>query len=307
VGNATFSHIPLSAASYAAAIEGLTRLDEHILRGDLEGPGGPSKFPPLYQSGVRYKREPRDVWRHIGDVMASGWGDCEDLAAARAAELRVSGEDENARVGVYQSGPRRFHAIVIRGDETMEDPSRKLGMLPHGRSPMGKLEGASMHDEKQAKRERHQQSRRMLRHCIKTFRREPIGTDGAWIGVGDDPLGGDPRVTFDLYRSGKGWSGIVRIPLQAIQGQTPKAIIAKTTRTPTRRRTSARPTSRARARRRTKQKTATKAINLAARIAQNPMVQTLVPPQARVALKVLKSPLGKLARKGAGKLLSKLF
>lgn len=113
-------HIPTSASFYEAAIEGLARLDEEIL--------SVADFPPLYKSGVRYRKERPDTWRHADDVLAAGWGDCEDLSAWRVAELRVSGVDPDAHVYVYRSGPRRYHAVVARGDGTIEDPSLRLGM-----------------------------------------------------------------------------------------------------------------------------------------------------------------------------------
>jgi hypothetical protein len=113
-------HIPTSALAYEAAVEGLARLDTQLLR--------VTRLPSIYRSGVRYKREPSDVWRHVIDVQRSGWGDCEDLAAARVAELRVSGEDPGAYVHVYQSAPRRYHAVVARHDGSIEDPSWILGM-----------------------------------------------------------------------------------------------------------------------------------------------------------------------------------
>ena len=113
-------HVPISASFYEAAIEGVTRVDEEMLRS--------AHFPRLYESGVQYRKEDKDTWRHADDVLCSGWGDCDDLSPWRAAELRVSGEDPKAYVYVYRSGPRRFHAVVARGDGRIEDPSYKLGM-----------------------------------------------------------------------------------------------------------------------------------------------------------------------------------
>lgn len=118
--SAAVIHIPTSASFYGAAIEGLARLDEEIL--------SVADFPPLYESGVRYRKESPDTWRHVDDLLATGWGDCEDLSAWRVAELRVSGVDPDAHVYVYRSGPRRYHAVVARGDGTIEDPSLRLGM-----------------------------------------------------------------------------------------------------------------------------------------------------------------------------------
>jgi len=57
---------------------------------------------------------------------ARGGGDCEDLAAWRAAELRIAGEP--ARVVVVRSAPGVLHAVVRRANGRIEDPSRRLGM-----------------------------------------------------------------------------------------------------------------------------------------------------------------------------------
>jgi hypothetical protein len=81
--------------------------------------------PGIYGSGVRFKRERAETWKRIPDVIAAGGGDCEDLAAWRAAELRVQGIP--AVVIVEKIAPGKFHAIVGT-DEGVEDPSRKLGM-----------------------------------------------------------------------------------------------------------------------------------------------------------------------------------
>jgi hypothetical protein len=169
--------MPARPAAFEAALEGLTRVNERLLTDP--GLGGPA-LPKLYESGVVYKNEPRDVWRHAEDVNREGWGDCEDLSAWRAAELRVSGEDPDASVGVYKSGPSRYHAVVKRGDGTVEDPSRALGM---GAKPM----------------------RRAPRHAVL---------------IGEDPTPGERGITFEVMKiPGKGWGGaagwrgIVRIPI----------------------------------------------------------------------------------------------
>jgi hypothetical protein len=81
-------------------------------------------------------------WRYPHDVITSGWGDCQDLSAYRAAELRVSGEDPMARVRVYPTGMgpdgsiTKFHAVVERGNGAVEDPSVILGMSPIPGAPM---------------------------------------------------------------------------------------------------------------------------------------------------------------------------
>lgn len=116
--------LPPRPAIFDAALEGLVRVNDRILHA-AEQAGHP--IPQLYESGVRYRREPVDVWRHVGIILREGWGDCEDLAGWRAAELRRDGETEAAAV-TYKSGPGRYHVVVRRADGTIEDPSRKLGM-----------------------------------------------------------------------------------------------------------------------------------------------------------------------------------
>jgi hypothetical protein len=114
---------------YEAALEGLTALNQQLL--------GTFEMPPIYDAAVRYRKESRDVWRHAMDVARSGWGDCEDLASWRVAELRNSGEDPAAAVHVYRSARRRYHAVVARGDGSIEDPSYILGMkVPPGWRPL---------------------------------------------------------------------------------------------------------------------------------------------------------------------------
>ena len=85
-------------------------------------------LPPLYQAHVRYRREPRgrERWQLAPETYQLGYGDCEDLATWRAAELWLGGWP--ARPVVYRAGPHQLHVIVNKGDGTYEDPSRVLGM-----------------------------------------------------------------------------------------------------------------------------------------------------------------------------------
>jgi len=126
--HATFD-IPdrLGAHALDAALEGLVEVGVAELTSPAVGGG---EWPTLYTSGVRYQRE-RDTedWLPPSSVMAAGWGDCEDLASWRTAELRVSGEDPTARAIVIRSGPRTWHAVVERENGAyIEDPSAVLGM-----------------------------------------------------------------------------------------------------------------------------------------------------------------------------------
>lgn len=86
----------------------------------------------LYQSGVKYRRESvgNEIWQLPSETAKVGYGDCEDLAAWRAAELRLAGE--SASCYVKQVKPRLFHVVVRRANGVLEDPSAKLGMRGPG-------------------------------------------------------------------------------------------------------------------------------------------------------------------------------
>lgn len=130
--------LPSRADVYGAALEGLVRVNELILDKHPD-------LPPLYAAGVRWKNRPHDNWRRADMIAVSGWGDCEGIASWRAAELRkgrgVYGEfDPGARVNCYHTGPKKYHAIVMRGDDTIEDPSVVLGMPPRQGMPRDRVE-----------------------------------------------------------------------------------------------------------------------------------------------------------------------
>ena len=84
------------------------------------------RLPSLYSGAIRYRRERPDVWLTADAVARRGAGDCEDLSAYRVSELRLAGED--ASPWVYEVRRGKWHAVVKRGDGSMEDPSRRLGM-----------------------------------------------------------------------------------------------------------------------------------------------------------------------------------
>jgi len=90
--------------------------------------------PPLYRSGVRYKQEPDDgtpeEFAAIPEVLRRGWGDCDDLAPWRVAELQEAGERARIRITWRRrpNGRRLYHVVVRRADGRVEDPSRLLGM-----------------------------------------------------------------------------------------------------------------------------------------------------------------------------------
>ncbi len=114
-------------AAVEAAASGLVNLNLALMRRAREQG---RQAPPLYKAGVRYRREPpgQETWDSWDRVLRRGYGDCEDLAAWRAAELRFHGIDPKARVAIIRTGPKLMHAVVRRGNGQLEDPSRRLGM-----------------------------------------------------------------------------------------------------------------------------------------------------------------------------------
>lgn len=112
----------------SAALCGLTAL-ARVQLDAAERAGAP--VPALYASGVRYQREPgTEVWMGPRDVLRRGYGDCEDLAAWRAAELQRQGIQ--ARAICYAPRPLLIHCVVQLPDGRREDPSRALGMGGEG-------------------------------------------------------------------------------------------------------------------------------------------------------------------------------
>jgi len=107
-------------------LHGLLAAHVHSCVDDLRRTPGPS----VYRSDVRYRVEApgRERWQLPSETRQIGYGDCEDLASFRAADLIVSGEDPGAAVWTYQSAPNVRHCIVKRSNGTTEDPSRILGM-----------------------------------------------------------------------------------------------------------------------------------------------------------------------------------
>jgi hypothetical protein len=121
----------VSAEVLNPVLEATTRLNERMMRaGEIPG------FTTMLRRGVRWRKEPPGAERfdHGKIVSVRGWGDCDDLGPIRAAELRASGEDVGARSFVYKSGPHKWHAVVLRSDGRVEDPSRAAGM---GKSEVG--------------------------------------------------------------------------------------------------------------------------------------------------------------------------
>ena len=109
-------------------------------------------LPGLYASGVRYQREPDEVWCDYLSMLAVGHEDCDGLAAARAGELIARGGAAlTPRDGGHQRGrrlrsieaqvllltkssrfqPGLYHCIVryrVGRRWYRDDPSARLGM-----------------------------------------------------------------------------------------------------------------------------------------------------------------------------------
>lgn len=128
------------------ALESLAKIDEfHFQRGVASG----TPYPRLYDSGVYYREEKpgKEDWPDVPNVLAQGWGDCEDLAAYRAAELRqydgimampvIKWRKISAAEMLKQGYPKKsippdgvylVHCLVRYPNGTIEDPSKILGM-----------------------------------------------------------------------------------------------------------------------------------------------------------------------------------
>jgi len=131
-------HIAFSRDALKAGVIGLMLIDCAWLKNYPQ-------TPPLYNSGVRYKPERRRVdtmghileygetWQSIPYVLNSGFGDCEDLGAWRAAELRMQGVRATPYIKIRKlpNGAWRAHVMVEYPDGKTEDPSAKLGMYEY--------------------------------------------------------------------------------------------------------------------------------------------------------------------------------
>lgn len=103
-------------------------------------------YEPLYESGIVYRNETRSApnpgverFQLPSSLYALGYGDCDDLAMTRAAEINLhnarrcrSCRQLVLRAEPYAYSPRDglWH-IVVRDLRTgrIEDPSARLGML----------------------------------------------------------------------------------------------------------------------------------------------------------------------------------
>ena len=83
---------------------------------------------------LRYiRRDNREHWKNLREIWHTGGGDCEDLAAAVAAEITLLGAPARPVVRRVRAG--LAHAVVELHDGTLLDPSILGGM--HERQDLG--------------------------------------------------------------------------------------------------------------------------------------------------------------------------
>jgi hypothetical protein len=135
----------------------------------------------------------------------------------------------------------------------------------------------SVSPAKKAMRQR--RAKRRHRQARRAARRGGVRTaSGACVGLGSDGEASN-SVTFDLYKTGNGWSAILRLPTRP-----GKALMIASSPSPT------------------KAAATRKSVNMAAKLSKNPLVQSVLPPQTRLALKAVQSPAGRSALKYSRKL-----
>ena len=82
------------------------------------------KLPKLYETGIIYKPERKtENWQTAKETFDKKYGDCEDLAVYRSAELQLEGI--NAWPIIVRTGKHILHAVVQNLDTgKIEDPTR---------------------------------------------------------------------------------------------------------------------------------------------------------------------------------------
>jgi hypothetical protein len=89
--------------------------------------------PSVYSAGVRFRPEPQagtgvELYQTIPEVIAQGWGDCDDVTGWRVAELLSAGES-GADVALIEQGSRVWHAVARRANGTTEDVAARLRQM----------------------------------------------------------------------------------------------------------------------------------------------------------------------------------
>jgi len=89
------------------------------------------QFPSIYNGRIKYAAEGpnKEDWYTVEDIHKYGYGDCEDLACARAAEYVVRGINAYPDCShKWIGGILLIHIFVRFPDGRIEDPSKQLGM-----------------------------------------------------------------------------------------------------------------------------------------------------------------------------------
>ena len=136
-------NIPSKDATHL--LRGLVAVNEAQLRRRIAA--GTLKDPffitrAIQDGRLKYKRaDPSEHWQTWEELYRSvnndklsgtiaGGADCEDLAAAVVAELKLAGIP--ARTYVYKAKPKLFHVVVLTNRWGFLDPSRDAGMAGNG-------------------------------------------------------------------------------------------------------------------------------------------------------------------------------
>jgi len=135
VGRPDAASIKLARRALFHLCLALTKINYDFLR----------EFPDtkkLYRSGVIYHddthvdcwkdvcRTEEDKWQDLPTTYQKGYGDCEDLACIRVAELWMDGIHALPFPRLQSTGDdeQLWHIQVLMPDGSVEDPSAKLGM-----------------------------------------------------------------------------------------------------------------------------------------------------------------------------------
>lgn len=121
--------VPSNKPALDAALAGLVRLNMVII--EQRAASGRPLAPPSKTSAVRWRPDKGETWDTWDVVTARGYGDCEDLAAATAAYLRLQGVQANAVVQHSNSPGVAWHAVVQMPDGRIVDPSAQMGMYEY--------------------------------------------------------------------------------------------------------------------------------------------------------------------------------
>lgn len=121
--------IPVREGAYLLLLDALTAINVWTReRASIHG----YPFPSVYDGALTYEQEPPgfEIWATTPALYARGVGDCEDIAADRAAELQLAGIPARAVIRLeHRTAEGTFwHVLVKHPDGTLEDPCIALGM-----------------------------------------------------------------------------------------------------------------------------------------------------------------------------------